>query len=289
MKQTIIALLLPLLLGVAQAKEAERPVAPALQVLSLPQEATPRAAMPAAPKMNVAQRPGADDIDRPLANADYEAAVGVPATLISEMVPAARPQAPPVIIPAGETLTISDTGPKVHGHWTAYVYDGDLQYAPLTEAEVRENIEWAARYPGEIKNRGRILNPLLQKLEGDNLVVTVGKQMLLDRTFGSATVSSMTVTCVGSGSGAAAAGDTALTASSVCVRFDATPTRAGLVVFTTTTFATTAANFTWNEMSLQNGNANPGGGGTMFNRIVIGPFTKSTAVSIVLSCSVTQS
>lgn len=198
--------------------------------------------------------------------------------------------ASPIIIPTGETLAVSESiSQGVKGHWTAYVYDGDLKYAPLTKAEFEENISWAAKYPGETKNRGRILNKLIKKVEGANLVVTVGKQALLDRTFGSATISSMTITCVGSGAGAAAAGDTALTASSACLVFDATPQRIALTVTSTTTFSTTQANFTWNEMSIQNGGPAAGAGGTMFNRIVIGPFTKSTAVSIVLSCAVTQS
>lgn len=177
----------------------------------------------------------------------------------------------------------------VHGHWTAYVYEGELKYAPLTPEEKSDNFMWQKAYPGEVHNKGRILNKLVRKVEGNNLVVTVGKQLLLDRTFGSATVSSMTITCVGTGSGAAAAGDTALTASSQCVVFDATPQRIALVVTTTTTFTTTQANFTWNECALANGGPVGGQGGVIFNRIVLGPFTKSSAVSIILSVAVTQS
>jgi hypothetical protein len=52
------------------------------------------------------------------------------------------------------------------------------------------------------------------------------------------------------------------------------------------TVATGSANFAWNEAGSFNGTVN--GTSVMFNRVVIGPFTKSASVSIVYIASITQ-
>lgn len=167
----------------------------------------------------------------------------------------------------------SDTLPPIKGHWKLEVFDGD-----------RERDEESGLY---------IITKPLEVIEGDNLVTTNGKGLLLDRLFALGTpptqVNSMGV---GTDSTAASTADTKLNpsvAGSVSLQaFDALPTRAGLVVTAVSTFATGTANFAWAELGMFNGTVN--GTSTIFNRIApIGPFTKSTAVSIAVTVTLTQS
>ena len=121
----------------------------------------------------------------------------------------------------------------------------------------------------------------LQTIEGDNLITTGGKGMIMNRLFGLSAVGAMTRIGVGTSSTAAAITDTALT-SGVFVAFDSTPTLSGLVVTCVATFGTAVANISWNELALDNGT-------TILNRIApIGPFAKTSAVSIIVTCTVTQ-
>lgn len=138
-------------------------------------------------------------------------------------------------------------------------------------------------YEGEIirDRRGRIVNKLLEVFGGKNLVVTVGKGMILDRLYGLGAVGAMTRLGVGTSNTAAAVTDTTLTGGVFQV-FDALPTRAALVVTSVTTFGTGTANITWAEMGSDNGT-------TLLSRIApIGPFTKTAAVSIALTYQLTQ-
>ena len=68
---------------------------------------------------------------------------------------------------------------------------------------------------------------------------------------------------------------------------DATfPSRAAFVLTYKSTFGTGVANFTWNEAGLFNGTVN--GTSNMFNRVIIGPFAKTSSVSIAYSTTITQ-
>jgi|SRR5579859_4368154 len=164
-----------------------------------------------------------------------------------------------------------DDVPTVKGHWLIEAYEGDIVRGP----------------------DGEILNRKVETLEGDNLVVTAGKDLLLDRLFALNSTPAAIVDCgVGTDSTAAAVGQTKLNPSvsgSVLLQaFDSLPTRTNEVVTCITTFATGTANFSWNELGLFNGGTN--GTSTMFNRIApIGPFNKTSAVSIVVTVTITQS
>lgn len=172
------------------------------------------------------------------------------------------------------------------GSYKAYIYEGDIQRAPLRKWENEDNIEelWRAKQEGrlpEFYNQGRILNRKVGEFGGDNLVVTVGKQMIMDRLYGLSAVGAMTRLGVGTSNTAAAVGNTALTGG-VFVAFDSTPTRSSLTVTSQATFGTGTANITWAEMGSDNGT-------TLLSRIApIGPFTKTSAVSIIVVYQLTQ-
>ncbi len=164
-------------------------------------------------------------------------------------------------------MTEKETIPKLKGEWVLEVYEGDIEKDPS----------------------GNILNPKLETFSGTNLVVTTGKNLLLDRLFALGTpptqINSMGV---GASATAAAVTDTQLTTTPTILAFDALPTRSGLVVTCIRTFATTEANINWQELGLFNGTVN--GTSIMFNRIApIGPFNKTSAVSIVSTVTITQS
>lgn len=158
-----------------------------------------------------------------------------------------------------ETFEVYDDAPSLVGHWILDVYEGDV---------VRDDA-------------GNITNRQVDRLEGTNLITTGGKGMIMDRLYGLSAVGAMTRTGVGTSNTAAAVGNTSLTGG-VFVAFDATPTRASLTVTSITTFGTGTANITWAELALDNGT-------TLLNRIApIGPFTKTSSVSIVVTVAVTQ-
>lgn len=168
---------------------------------------------------------------------------------------------------AGDDISINGkdflTPPK--GHWRFDVYEGDI--------EKDEN--------------GDILNTLVETFEGENLVVTTGKNLYLDRLFAMggppAAINSMGV---GASATAAAVTDVQLNTTPTLLAFDALPTRAGLVVTCIRTFATAEANVNWQELGLFNGTVN--GTSIMLNRIApIGPFNKTSAVSIVVTVTIT--
>jgi hypothetical protein len=153
-----------------------------------------------------------------------------------------------------------DISGDLKGHWILDVYEGDI----------------------EKDYEGNILNKQVDKIEGDNLITTVGKQMIMDRLFGLSAVGAMTRIGVGTSATAAAIGDTALTGG-VFVAYDSTATRSGLVVTCISTFGTGTANINWQELGMDNGT-------TLLNRIApIGPFNKTSAVSIVVTVQITQS
>jgi hypothetical protein len=187
--------------------------------------------------------------------------------------------------PAGQV----DTVPPMQGHWTLDVHDGDVERRPLTPEQVRENALFAELHPDAPfpLHVGAIVSRPIDTYEGDNLVLTSGKGLLLDRLFGitATQVNSMGVGATATG---AVVGDTQLGSTPTILAFDALPIRAALVVTCITTFGTGSANISWNELGMFNGTVN--GTSTMFNHIApIGPFAKTSAVSIVVTVTVTQS
>lgn len=176
---------------------------------------------------------------------------------------------------------------KLRGHWVLDVYEGDIEYAPLPLNQRAYNLfadlRWKLfRIPSPKYYHAEVLNKQVDKIEGDNLIVTVGKQMMLDRLYGLSAVAAVSRTGVGTSGTAAAVGNTSLTGSFFKV-FNSTPTRSSLTVTSITTFGTGDANLNWQELGLDNGT-------TLLNRIApIGPFNKTSAVSIIVTVTLTQS
>jgi hypothetical protein len=151
---------------------------------------------------------------------------------------------------------------KLKGVWRFQFFDGEKEYDSC----------------------GRVRNPILIDETYENLITTVGKQQVLDRLFGLSAVAALANTGVGTSATAAAITDTTLTGG-VYKAFASTPTRTALVVTATTSFLTSEANISINEAALTT--ASPG---IMFNRLApIGPFAKSTAVSLDITTTITQS
>jgi len=168
---------------------------------------------------------------------------------------------------------------EAKGHWDFDVYEGDVETIldPLTGKIV------------SVKKLGTDLDAVLvDHFEGDNLIVTTGKQLLLDRLFATSGMpNAISAMGVGASATAAAVGDTQLGTTPTILAFDSTPTRSGLVITCVRTFATGEANINWQELGLFNGTVN--GTSIMLNRIApIGPFNKTSAVSIVVTVTITQ-
>lgn len=122
-------------------------------------------------------------------------------------------------------------------------------------------------------------------------IVTNGKGLVLDRLFNLSSAVQVNSMGVGTDSTAYAVGQTQLNpsvAGSVFLQaLDAGTSRSSLTVTAQSTFGTGVANFAWAEIAMFNGTTN--GTSTMFDRIApIGPYTKSSANSIVAVIQVTQ-
>lgn len=151
---------------------------------------------------------------------------------------------------------------KIYGRWTATVYDGDK--------------EW--------NDCGRCITPVLATFSRENLITTVGKQLILDRIFGLSAVIAIAGTAVGTSATAAAIGDTAITGA-VYKNFASTPTRASLVVTALTSYTTAEANINIQEAGLLTAAA-----GTLLNRVApFLSFTKTSAVALDITTTLTQS
>lgn len=106
-------------------------------------------------------------------------------------------------------------------------------------------------------------------LEGDNLLLTAGATLVLQRLAG-ITATAIDATngrmCVGDSATAASAGQTDLQAATNKFRqvFDAVPSVTGAQLQAVCTFGTGVANFAWNECGL----ANAASGATLVNRLV---------------------
>ncbi len=166
------------------------------------------------------------------------------------------------------------------GKWKLEVFEGDVKREKLPILKRVHNL--IRKSIGLLpKHLGATIGTPIQVIEGENLIVTVGKQMIMDRLFGLSAVGAMSRIGVGTSATAAAIGNTTLTGG-VFVAYDATPIRTSLTVVAIATFGTGTANISWNELAMDNGT-------TLLNRIApIGPFAKTSAVSIVVSVSIVQ-
>lgn len=158
-------------------------------------------------------------------------------------------------------LELDDYVHTLKGRWTFTAYEGDIEHS----------------------DEGEVLNPVVFEAVYDNLITTVGKQLTLDRLFGLGGAIALAGTAVGTSATAAAIGDTALTGA-VYQAFDSTPTRTALVVTAITTYNTATANINIQEAGLLTAS-----GGILFNRLApIGPFNKTSAVSLSITTQITQ-
>ena len=151
---------------------------------------------------------------------------------------------------------------KLHGLWIAEFLEGDPWY----------------------NDCGRRMNRVLHMVERENLITTVGKQLVLDRMFGLSGVIAIAGTAVGTSATAAAVGDTAITGA-VYKAFAATPTRTALAVTALTSYLTSEANINIQEAGLLTAS-----GGILFNRVApFASFTKTTSFALDLTTVITQS
>lgn len=151
---------------------------------------------------------------------------------------------------------------EAHGLWTFTAYEGDVEH----------------------NEHGRVMNRVLARWSQENLITTVGKQLILDRLFGLSAAVAVSGTAVGTSSTAAAVGDTTITGA-VYQAFDSTPTRSSLVVTALTTYATGTANIAIAEAGLLTAS-----GGVLLNRLApVLSFTKTTAMSLAITTTITQS
>jgi hypothetical protein len=127
-------------------------------------------------------------------------------------------------------------------------------------------------------------------LEGDNLLLTAGATALWNRLAGLGAVTAFDATngrmCVGSGTTAAAVGQTDLQGASKTRKvFDAAPTISTNTFTAVTTFTTTDANHAWEEAGI----ANAASGATLLNRVVQSFGVKTSSVQWVLTGVLTAS
>jgi hypothetical protein len=162
-------------------------------------------------------------------------------------------------------MKLLDLNRSLNGIWTMTAYEGDV----------------------ERNDDGRILNPVVFEAVYRNLITNVGKAQILNRLFNLDAAAAMANIGVGTSSTAAAVGNTTLTGG-VYKAFDATPAAAAagsLSVTATTTYLTSEANISINEAAVTTGAP-----GVILNRLApIGPFAKTSAVSLAMSITITQS
>lgn len=159
-------------------------------------------------------------------------------------------------------MLLSDSLTPAIGVWTLTAYEGEKEYDP----------------------DGHLLNDVVWTQTKTNLIVTTGKQLMLDRLFGLSAAVALSGMAVGTSATAAAVSDTAITGAAYKA-FASTPTRSGLVVTAITSYTTAEANINIQEAGLLTAS-----GGVLFNRLApIGPFNKTTAVSLDVTVQITQS
>lgn len=174
--------------------------------------------------------------------------------------------------------TFEETNNKLIGFWTIDAYEGDIVYK--NDKLVRLlGTKLYTRLFGEPV----ILNKKVDSISGYNLITNNGKGLVLDRLFGLSGAVALTGMAIGTSNTAAAVGDTAITGAQFKA-FDATPTRASLTVTARSTYGTAEGNINIQEIGLLTA-----AGGVLFNRIApVGPFNKTSAVSIQITVTITQ-
>lgn len=199
-------------------------------------------------------------------------------------------------ISGGSMLSYEDKYGTLKGHVKMEMYEGDIrrERIPLRQRlwNAFANARWKLLHiPASHYYWGKVLNKKVGEWQGSNLIVTIGKQMALDRLFGLSSIAALSHMGVGTDSTAAAVGNTKLNPSvsgSVSfLAYDATPIRTSLTVAAIRTWDTATGNFSWNELGLANSATNDGT--HLFNRIIVGPFAKSSAVSIIVTVSISLS
>lgn len=159
-------------------------------------------------------------------------------------------------------MNIDDTTTPLIGEWTFTAYYGDKILDAL----------------------GNVLNRVAWQLSATNIIVTSGKQLMLDRLFNLGGAVPISGLAVGTNSGAASLADTIIT-NPAYKAFASTPTRSGQVVTAVTSYTTAEANINIQEAGLMTAS-----GGILFNRLApIGPFNKTSAVALDVTVQITQS
>lgn len=164
-------------------------------------------------------------------------------------------------------MQLNDSGVfNAIGDWNLTAYEGDIEWVQDPDTGLMV-----------------IANPVVWNQKKRNLITTSGKGLVLDRVFGLGGVAAVSHTGIGTSATAAAVGNTSLTGP-VYKAFDATPVRTSLSVLAITTFGTAEGNINIQEAALF-----IGAGTTMLNRLApIGPFNKTTAVSLRIETTITQ-
>jgi hypothetical protein len=115
-----------------------------------------------------------------------------------------------------------------------------------------------------------------------NLVVTAGKGFIASRMLGTS-LATMTHMALGTGTTAAAAGNTALQTESARAAFSSTPTAVGAVITYTSTFGAGAATGAITEAGIFNAST----GGTMLCRTVFPVVNKGADDTMYITWTVT--
>jgi hypothetical protein len=126
-------------------------------------------------------------------------------------------------------------------------------------------------------------------VEAENLLLTAGATLVLNRLAGIAATAidaSNGRMCVGDGVTAVSASQTDLQGTNKFRKlFDAVPTVSGNQLQCVTTFLTSEANFTWNEMGL----ANSASGATLVSRFLQAMGAKTSSLQWILTVTITIS
>lgn len=141
-------------------------------------------------------------------------------------------------------------------------------------ADKSEQIRLRGRYT--LRCNGEVI------AEGENLVVTVGKNHVADQLLSAPTQATMSHMAIGSGDTAPAAGNTALVTETARVAFG-TKTRSTNVVTYVATFGAGVGTGAVKEAGILNAAA----AGTMLNRFLVGPHTKGANDTYELTVQLT--
>lgn len=152
---------------------------------------------------------------------------------------------------------------RIYGRYTATVYDGEKEF----------------------NDCGRCITPVLFEVVKENLITTVGKQLVLDRLFNLSSAIELRGTSVGTAATAAAIGDTTITNGAANYKaFASLPVRSGLTVTAITSYLTSEANIAIAEAGLLTASA-----GVLFNHVApFLSFTKTSAVALDITSAITQ-